>query len=80
MSKSVPGTLQSSLTKAIIIPGGGFVVLFVQRQIRVEPQIFLELLEAFVRLSAGKQFLADGSEHLHCARAAPGARLPPPPG
>ena len=60
-----PGTLQASLTKAIIIPGGGFIVLFVQRQIRVEPQIFLELLEAFVRLSAGKQFLADGAEQLH---------------
>jgi hypothetical protein len=60
-----PGTLQASLAKAIIISGGGFIILFVHRQIGVEPQIFLELLEAFVRLSAGKQFLADGAEQLH---------------
>jgi len=59
------GSLQATPTKPIVETGGGFIVFFVEGQIRVKPQIFLELIETFVRLSAGKKFLAYGAEQLY---------------
>ena len=54
--------LEALLTQTIVVSRGGFIVLFVEVEIRVESQILLELLEPFVRLSPGEQFLAYGAK------------------
>ncbi len=59
------GSLEPATTKPIIETGGGFIVFFVEGQVRVEPQILLQLLETFVRLSPRKQFLAYGAEQMY---------------
>jgi|SRR5579862_1980366 len=51
------GTLDSDLSKPIVIKSSGFIVLFVQWQISVESEILFELFEAFGWLGSREQFL-----------------------
>jgi len=59
------GALDPFAAASVIVGGGVFVILLVQREIRIEPQVFLELLEVFLRLRAREDFLPDAAQHLH---------------